>query len=1454
MKHKNIETIYKLSPMQHGMLFHTILEPTAGIYCLQFSCILQGHLNLAAFKQAWQLMIERHAVLRTGFYWENLEKPIQAVHRTAELPWHERDWRAIPLAEHSQQLEALLQTDRQQGFELTEPPLTRWYLIQRDADSYYFVWSIHQIVMDGWCRGLILDELMNAYQAFCQGQTPMLPRRRAYGDYLAWLRKQDLAAAEAFWQQQLSGFSAPTPLLQACGVGSSNEPNATYAEQLVELDPSVLQQLQQLAKQQRLTLNTIVQGAWALLLSHYTREDDVVFGATVAGRPSSLAGSDTMVGLFINTLPMRVRLDQQQPLIAWLQSLQQQQVNVREFEYTPLLDIQRWSDIPRGMALFESLIVFENYPMQAQMGNDHNQLSIQAVTSIERTNYPLTLLVVPGQRLSITAIYAEPQFDQAIIQRMLEHLQQLLAIMAAQPQQLLANIGLLTAQERQTLLTTWPSSQRDYDLNQPFFRVFEAQAKKHPQQIAVRDEISSLSYQALDQQANQLANYLVQQGIGAETLVGIMLERSTWMLVALLGVLKAGAAYVPLDPNYPAERLQYMIEDAGLSLVVTTDQLAKQLAITSDWLALDRDWATIEQQATSAPTIQLNAKSLAYAIYTSGSTGKPKGVQIEHGALTNFLLSMQEQPGINASDCLLSVTTLAFDIAGLELYLPLISGAELIVVSQTTAADPQQLRHVLETQPISMMQATPATWQMLINAGWQGQSGLKLLCGGEALTPELAQALQSRCASLWNMYGPTETTIWSSVWQVEAGPIRLGQPIANTQMYILDPQLQPVPQGIAGELHIAGAGLARGYLQRPELTAEKFINYQLQPNQSIRLYKTGDLARFDRNGQLEHLGRIDHQVKLRGFRIELGEIEALLRQHPAVTEAVVVLYNPQPDDQRLVAYFSSNADVSSSELRQSLASQLPHYMVPAVLIKLAALPRTPNGKLDRRALPAPDQQDLSIQPSYVAPRTELEQQLVTIWSEVLNLQTVGIEHNFFELGGHSFNALQILARIQTTFELNLPLRRFLTNPSIAQLANVIAIIQQTGSDAALDGLDQLDLTQEAVLDPSISTVGLAAYQESMPQAILLTGATGFLGPFLLAELLSQTNAQIYCLVRANDTNQGYAKIRQQLEYYQRWQPAFAERITVVLGDLGQAQLGIAEAEWQMLAQTIDSIYHNGALVNFAFPYQALKPSNVQATQAILSLASQTNVKAVHFSSTTSVFAAASEPDTVRYEAELPPTPVGLNGGYGQSKWVAEQLLLQARERGIPVNSYRPGRIAWDTQTGLWNSNDSLYRLIQGCLQLGSAPIVERLVEITPVDYVAQAMVALSLQPIGRGQAYHLLNPDFIPWNQLITWIKELGYPIQQIEHDQWLAQLQALVQAQPNHSLQPLLALAPAEAAETNSYDQHYDQTNSQAGLAQTTIQQPIVDRALLQQFLAQLSQQDPSVPAALTNEFQRTA
>ncbi|ABX04744.1 MAG TPA: hypothetical protein DEF47_08680 [Herpetosiphon sp.] len=507
-------------------------------------------------------------------------------------------------------------------------------------------------------------------------------------------------------------------------------------------------------------------------------------------------------------------------------------------------------------------------------------------------------------------------------------------------------------------------------------------------------------------------------------------------------------------------------------------------------------------------------------------------------------------------------------------------------------------------------------------------------------------------------------------------------------------------------------------------------------------------------------------------------------------------------------------------LREYLQHHLPESMLPTAFVELRQIPRLPNGKVDRAALPTIDFQQYSDPEHYVAPRTTTEQQLAYIWQQTLRVPQVGIHDNFFALGGDSITSIQVAARANQA-GIRLTARQLFEQPTIAQLAHGVAIT------------DQRNLLDEIVLDPAINPLGLAPYHEHMPQSILLTGATGFLGPYLLAELLTQTSAHIYCVVRAADETQAFAKIRQQLEHANRWEPAFASRLIVMLGDLSLPQLGMTAADWQMLAQTIDRIYHNGAVVNLAHSYAQLKASNVQATIDLLRLASQVKLKSMHFSSTTSVFP-ANTAATVRYEQELPSTPDGLITGYAQTKWVAEHLLLQARARGIPINCYRPGRIGWDTQTGQWNRGDGLYRLLQGCLQLGRAPLVDRLAEITPVAYVAQAMVALSLQPSGQGQTYHLVNQQHIAWNQLINWMQELGYPIEQVDLDQWMLQLQRQTKDVPNTSLQSLLTLAQA-AVNGPHAEQAYDQTAMQAALAATEVMLPTLDRTSLQQWLAQL-------------------
>jgi len=624
---------------------------------------------------------------------------------------------------------------------------------------------------------------------------------------------------------------------------------------------------------------------------------------------------------------------------------------------------------------------------------------------------------------------------------------------AADPDRSLADLPILTQAESHRLLIEWNDTAREYPKNQCIHRLFENQAEQTPEAVAVVFESHQLTYRELNQRANQLANLLRQMGVGPQVLVGLCVDRSLEMVVALLAILKAGGAYVPLDPSYPRERLAFMIEDARLSLLLTQDHLAGELPKDGTRiLRLDSEWARIAETNAENPVGGTSAEDLAYVIYTSGSTGKPKGVEIPHRAVVNFLNSMRQSPGLTSQDTLFSVTSLSFDIAALEIYLPLIVGARSVVVGRDVASDGTRLMKALASSHATVMQATPATWRMLLDAGWPGSDRLRILCGGEALPRELANQLLARSAAVWNLYGPTETTIWSTLYRADIGDgsIPIGRPIANTKIYILDGHLRPLPVGVAGELYIGGAGLARGYFRRPELTLEKFITSPFAQEPGDRLYRTGDLARYLPDGNIEYLGRIDQQVKIRGFRIELGEIEAVLSQHPGVREAVVIAREDQPGTKSLAAYLIAAEQAPTVEgLRGFLKEKLPDYMVPGSFVFLKAFPLTPNGKVDRRALPVPDQTRPELGKAYEAPRDELELRLSKIWEKVLSVRPIGVHDNFFELGGNSLVAGRLFAQIQRMCRKDLSPVALFQAPTIEQLAPLLRSAQSPTSWSSL---------------------------------------------------------------------------------------------------------------------------------------------------------------------------------------------------------------------------------------------------------------------------------------------------------------------------------------------------------------------------------------------------------------------
>lgn len=1037
---RDVEDIYQLSPLQQGMLFHELAEPGSGLYMLHRGYELTGPLSSEIFLEAWQRAVSRHPPLRTSFNWKDVEVPVQIVYGGANRPPTVGDWSDVAEGELAERIEALAQ-EMLLPFDFEKAPLVRVALMRLSADRHYFALTFHHILMEGWSVEIILSEVFAECGALMEGRVSTIPTRRPFRDYILWLTQQDRSAAETFWTRAMRGFSAPTPLLArfepdaAAGATTPEEegPGKTkaleqakqqdsrYVElraRLTEPDSAALRSLAQL---HGITLNTVVQGAWAIVLSRYTGEDDTVFGSTVSGRSAALEGVDEMVGLFVNTLPARVRVRRDQLLVPWLKSIQTDQVAARAFEGSSLIDIHGWSEVPRTSALFESILVFSNW-LGGGAGDgvsSEGGLEVSDRYSSEGgTGYPITVSVAPSSSLQLTLSFDEGRLEREGCRRVLRHLQTILESIAGDSQKPVGALEMLPTDERETILARNPTDSA-YPRDRGIHQLFEERVEDQPDRVAAVFGDASLRYRELDERANQLAHHLVDVGVGEGDLVALCVDRSLDMLVALLAIMKSGGAYVPIEPALPADRIAYMVSDAGVRFLVTTDQNAAWLPVENTTIVrIDTDAEAIRAHPSTTPSDELAANSLAYVIYTSGSTGRPKGVEIEHRSFANFLCAMQDLPGFGPEDTILAITTICFDISGLELFLPLIAGGTVVIADQDTVSDGRALAEEISRREITVLQATPATWRLLLDSGWEGQTNLKALCGGEALPLDLAGRLAECCGQLWNMYGPTETTIWSTLARIDPGvsTVSIGRPIANTQVYVLDEHMELVPDGVAGNLYIGGDGLARGYRNRPSLTAERFVDDSSgRKGSGKRLYHTGDLARFLDGGELECLGRSDHQVKIHGFRIEPGEIESVLSQHEAIRENAVIARSFGPGDDRLVAYvvFERQKDALASELRRFLRKTLPEYMMPRIFHTMDSLPLTPGAKVDRNALPNPE--GFTTRESVGRPpQSPTEKMVAEMWQGLLEIDTITAESNFFDLGGHSLLAMQVAVKVEKT--------------------------------------------------------------------------------------------------------------------------------------------------------------------------------------------------------------------------------------------------------------------------------------------------------------------------------------------------------------------------------------------------------------------------------------------------------
>ncbi|MDT4812896.1 Linear gramicidin synthase subunit B [compost metagenome] len=1071
-----IEDIYPLTPMQEGLLLHTLLEPGTGIYYMQDRYRIDSELDLQRFSRAWQAVVARHEALRASFTWNAGETMLQIVHKPGAARIEYLDWSALPEDGHEERLQVLHKREREAGFELLREPPFHLRLIRLGEARYWFMMSNHHILIDAWCRGLLMGDFLEIYAALGENREPRLSSAPRYRDYIAWLQRQDLDAAHRWWRDNLRGFERPTCIPSDRPLLREHTGGMRVGDRHARLDAADGARLRELAQHHQLTVNTFAQAAWALVLHRYSGERDLAFGVTVAGRPVNMPEMQGTVGLFINSIPLRLNLPapgERRAVRDWLRELLERNLELREYEYLPLVDVQECSELPKGQPLFDSLFVYENAPVDSAVLDRAQGLKASSESGRTHTNFPLTVVCYPGDELGLHLSYDQRYFEAETIERLLGEFKRLLLALADGFHGDLGELPLLGADEREFLLDGCNRSARDYPLEQGYARLFEARVAEHPERIAASCQGERWSYAELNRRANRLGHALRAAGAGFDQPVALLAERGLDLLGMMVGSFKAGAGYLPLDPSHPAQRLTRILDLSRAPVLVCGEaQRAQAVELLEELACQGRPRLLVwdEVQAAGWPVEDLGLYSgpdnLAYVIYTSGSTGLPKGVMVEQAGMLNNQLSKVPYLGLDERDVIAQTASQSFDISVWQFLAAPLFGGRVEIVPNAIAHDPEALLVQVREQGVTVLESVPSLVQGMLAEDHGGLGALRwLLPTGEAMPPELARQWLHRYpdVGLVNAYGPAECSDDVAFFRVDMAStvgsyLPIGSPTDNNRLYLLDEALQLVPVGAVGELCVAGIGVGRGYVGDPLRTAQAFLPNPFASAPGERLYRSGDLARRRADGVLEYVGRIDHQVKIRGFRIELGEIEARLHEQAEIREAAVAVQEGPngkylvgylvPADDRLLDASPATAPLEQGELfervKQRLRAELPDYMVPLHWLLLGSLPRSANGKLDRRALPTLEIGQLLGQ-AYQAPRSELERTLADIWTDVLKVERVGVHDNFFELGGHSLLATQIASRVQKTLQRNVPLRAMFECSTVGELAAYIESLE----DAAL---------------------------------------------------------------------------------------------------------------------------------------------------------------------------------------------------------------------------------------------------------------------------------------------------------------------------------------------------------------------------------------------------------------------
>ncbi len=1029
-----------LVPLQAGMLLHAVRAPGSGVDIEQIVLRTRERLRAADLHAAWRAVVFAEPMLRTAFTWTADGRPVQQAAPDVTLDWTVESWRDVAPADVAPRLAAWLAADRRRPLPLDQAPVMRWTLLQEAGGDDILIWTFHHALLDGRSFPLVLDDVFARYDHAAAPRA--VEPRGAFGDVVRALAATDWSAADRFWHATLAGVTSPTRLALAAPAPAAPPATRVHDEIARRLEAAETAALESFAAAQGVTMHTLVQAAWALLLHHYSHEHDVMFGVTRAGRHLPVPGVERMLGLLINTLPLRVAIDRAQPLEVFLADVRRAWRAQRPWAHTPLTRVQAASAVPAGQPLFDTLVVYEHRAIDEVMRSRGGAWASRRVAYHGQTNIGVTLTAYGGERLSLHLGFYHDRLEPGVAARMLAGLRTLLLAMPLAAALPIGRLPLHTADERRALLAHGNDTDVDYGPAGLLQHTFEAAAARTPDAVAVVAGEGTLTYAALDRRANQLAHHLRGLGLQPRERVAVCLERSLDMVVTLLAVLKAGAAYVPIDPDYPADRVAFMLADAGATVVVTHLEVAARLHTDAIVLALDEAGEALDERPATPPVASIGPDDPAYMIYTSGSTGRPKGAINTHRGIVNRLRWMQAFYQLTPADAVLQKTPFSFDVSVWEFFWPLGEGARLVVAAPDSHRDPDALVAAVTTHQVTVLHFVPSMLRVFLQARHVATctSVREIICSGEALAPDLVDACHRVLpATLRNLYGPTEAAVdvthWTCPREAPTTRVPIGYAAPNTRCYVLDDALEPVPAGVSGELYLGGVQVGTGYHGRPDLTAARFLSDPFAAVPDARLYRTGDICRRLPDGALEYLGRTDHQVKVRGFRIELGEIEAALAAQPGVTDAVVVARQDVPGDPQLVAYVTGPAAVDS--LRRALAAALPDYMVPQHIVALAALPLSPNGKLDRARLPRPAAGGGEAA-RRVAPATDLERRIAAIWCEVLGVDAVGVTVSFFEAGGHSLSLMQVHRRLCDALGLDVPIVMLFRLPTVRALAAELA--------------------------------------------------------------------------------------------------------------------------------------------------------------------------------------------------------------------------------------------------------------------------------------------------------------------------------------------------------------------------------------------------------------------------------